>query len=287
MRFGVGASRCGMLRLALVVLLAAAIGGCLAHERPSDDAGRPATDGALASDALVARDAWVDDAFVPRDVAAADDAWSACRTVRADQWITPTVVSLGQPISVLMRADIGVGCGCVPSAQVTPPSGPTAAFFACDCSDSDPCIDPGYDATFVTPPTTIAEPQQFYHPYPGGRVIVDVAALGTCVATDTLRTITLVSPDEAHTTSTPTHWWVRASGTQLRCCGTPHVMIDATSAPGPRTQIRVSASDCAPDPCDCAMGSPVNYDAYADLGVLAPGDYDVVGGPAMLTLTVP
>lgn len=276
-----------MGRLASASLIAACAAGCLAHERGADDAGS-ASDAFSSPDASIAptdtsTPPWMPDAFVADDGAA-----GACRTIRADEWIAPSVVPLGEPIPVLMRANTGASCGCVPSSEVAPPQGPTVSFLLCGCSDVDPCVDPGYDATFVSPTETSAGQRQFYHPYAGGRVIIEVPDPSVCYpTTDSIGTITLVSPDGAHLTSTPAHWWIRVGGTETRCCGAPLVAVSQATTPGTRTTITLSTRECAPDPCDCAIGTPTAYETYADLGPLPAGGYDVVGGTGTLAIDVP
>lgn len=261
--------------------------GCFAHERDVDatlgtdgggvavDAATPREDAAIEPDAASPIDAGASDAFAP------DDAASECGLLRADEWIAPRAVAAGGRAPVLMRTTQSGGCGCTPSARLEGPSGPGVSFLACACSNADPCVDPGYDATATADVTTAAGTQmQFYHPYPGGRVILEVVDPSVAQPVDTVDAIELVSPASGYLTGPERHVWVRLRGTASACCAVPLPLV--TQGAG----AMLTVTNAAPDPCGC-VGSPMPWETFHDLGPLPAGHYVVSAGAMSAAIDVP
>ncbi len=274
----------------LVLIVTSSIAGCLAHEREPGDAG-PSDAASPDPDAASTEP----DAFAPHDAAPPpldaapedaappplDGASSPCETIPAHEWIAPRAVAAGGHASVLMRTSAPAGCGCTPSSRLEEPGGPRVSFLACDCSNEDPCVDPGYDATATAEVLGSAGSQmQFYHPYPGGRVILEVVDPASAAPVDTVDAIELVSPASGYLTDTGRHVWVRIRGTARSCCVAPLPLV--TQA-GPTA---LTVTNAALDPCACA-GTPMSWETFHDLGPLPAGHYDVTAGGRTAAIDVP
>lgn len=210
-----------------------------------------------------------------------------CRTLRADTWMAPRHVAVGEPIAVRVVHDRGVSCGCAPRAELGSPAGPELAFLACGCSDVDPCVDPGYEATALAEGPSSPMQAQFYHPYPGGRVVVDVHDRASCIADATLvvDSLTQVAPDPSLLAEDPRATWVELRGHHDRCCGEPALLVEEDVVPGLGRAL--SLRDCSPDPCDCAIPHRVDFVEHHFLGSLPPGTTNVYAGSRTLTISVP
>lgn len=192
-----------------------------------------------------------------------------CLPIREDSILAPRVRLVGETIPVLLESTDTHGCGCTPRARLLDPEGrgPDFRFEVCACG-LEPCVDPGYQATFVAAPSLLPEQRQFYAE--GGRVAVEVRAQETCspvpgsadVTIDTLRHI---APSEA-LFGTPGAF-LAIEGHELRCCGEPLLAV-VPSDVGPNTFGMV---ECELDPCDCAIPRRVDFTTYHYLGELSPG----------------
>lgn len=279
-----------MGRALLFWFAVASIAGCLAHEREPFDGGSaadavvPGTDAApTPRDTGTPTDAAspVDGASVDAAPPPADAAPSTCQTIPADEWIAPRAVPAGGHASVLMRTGISAGCGCVPVSRLEDPGGPHVSFLACDCSNEDPCVDPGYDATATAEVLGAAGTQmQFYHPYAGGRVILEVVDPALATPVESVDAIELVSPVSGYVTDVGRHVWVRVRGTARSCCFAPVPLVTQTG-PGALT-----VANAAIDPCEC-VGSPAPWETFHDLGPLPAGHYGVTAHGLTVAIDVP
>lgn len=274
-------------RACFVFLALVTTPGCLAHEREPSDAATADDGGVVEIDtATVREDAATpvdatSDAAVPDDAAPDDAATGACQLLRADEWIAPRAVAAGGHASVLMRTTEPGGCGCTPSARLEQPGGPTVSFLACDCSNADPCVDPGYDATATADVLGGAGTQmQFYHPYPGGRVVLEVVDPALTQPVTTVDAIELVSPAAGYLAGPDRHVWVRLRGTAPGCCAPPLPLVAQTAATS------LTVTNAAQDPCDC-VGVPMAWETVHDLGPLPAGHYDVSAGGTSAAIDVP
>jgi hypothetical protein len=213
---------------------------------------------------------------------------TSCRTLRADDWMAPHHVAVGEPIPVRVVHAGGVSCGCSPRAELATPGGPELSFLACDCSDVDPCVDGGYEATAIATGASAPGMAQFHHPYPGGRVGVEVHDRADCV--DDLfilvDSLALAAPDPRFIAEDPRATWIELRGHQRRCCGEPALLVDHSPAGGGPTLV-LSRLDCNPDLCDCAIGHRVDFVEHHFLGSLPPGTTRVVAGSHRLDILVP
>lgn len=205
-----------------------------------------------------------------------------CLPIREDAIIAPRVRLVGEDIPVLLESTDTHGCGCTPRARLLDPEGrgPNYAFEVCACG-LEPCVDPGYQASFVAAPSLVPEQRQFYAE--GGRVAVEVRAEATCspvpgsadVTIDTLRHI---APNEA-LFGTPGNW-IAIQGHELRCCGQPLLAV-VPSDVGPNTFGMV---ECELDPCDCSIPHRVDFTTYHYLGELSPGPHVISVLDAAITI---
>lgn len=211
-----------------------------------------------------------------------------CRTLRSDDWMAPRHVAVGEPIPVRVFHDGGVSCGCTPRTELATPAGPELSFLACGCSDLDPCVDPGYEATAIAAPASSPGQVQFYHPYGGGRVVVDVHHPATCVEDPSLvvDALSQVAPDPRLIAEDPRATWIAVRGHHDRCCGEPAVRVRVDPFSDGR-RLSLLLRDCQPDPCDCAVPHRVEFVERHFLGSLPSGTMTVRAGTHLLTITVP
>ena len=129
---------------------------------------------------------------------------------------------------------------------------------------------------------------QFYHPYPGGRVAVEVHDRSRCIedASVVVDALIQVAPDPRFIAGDPRATWIDIVGHQLRCCGEPAVLVDDALAPGGLDHV-LSLRDCTPDPCDCAPGHRVDFVEHHYLGSLPPGRTRVRLDAVVLPIDVP
>jgi hypothetical protein len=75
----------------------------------------------------------------------------ACTSITPDAAHAPIAVGIGERIPVHVRRLAGEGCGCTPEGRRwIGREGPlVAGLEVCGCSDEDPCVDPGYEATVI------------------------------------------------------------------------------------------------------------------------------------------
>lgn len=227
---------------------------------------------------IVARD-------VSCEVRVLDD---ACRTLRSDEWMAPAHVLVGETIPVRVFHFGGVSCGCAPRAELATPTGPELSFLACGCSDEDPCVDGGYEATAIAEGPGFETQVQFFHPYPGGRVAVDVHRRGACGADASIVVddLQVVAPVPSLIADDPRATWIQVRAHQDRCCGDPGLHVTHTPSPG-GTDLAITLGDCTPDPCDCSSPHRVDALSYHFLGSLPPGRTRVTAGGRTIAIDVP
>jgi hypothetical protein len=175
-------------------------------------------------------------------------------------------------------------CGCA-ARGVSDPTG-AISLQACDCCETCPCIDLGYEATIVqsfvegTPhdvPITLSLSPLVT------TTIVDPASCGTSSAVVT--GLTTLGPVENLSEASPVHGWVRIEAYDMRCCGEPLELV--TVVDGPDRSISLSLAECRPDLCDCAPTNRRDASTAVDLGELQPGTYHVQAGAFVTTVTIP
>ncbi|MFO0684974.1 MAG: hypothetical protein U0234_23150 [Sandaracinus sp.] len=274
-------------RLPSAVLSLVVLGCSSVSERPGAADTAVPVDAAVPADAASPVDAAVSpDAASPVDGASVDaapptDGGGTCQTIGAEEWIAPRAVPAGGHASVLMRTSSAAGCGCVPASRLEDPGGPYVSFLACDCANEDPCIDPGYDATATAEVRGAAGTQmQFYHPYAGGRVILEVVDPTLAAPVESVDAIELVSPVSRYLTDVGRHVWVRIGGTARSCCLAPVPLVTQT---GPGT---LTVTNAALDACEC-VGSLATWETFHDLGPLPAGHYDVTANGLTVAIDVP
>lgn len=188
-----------------------------------------------------------------------------CEAIDEEAIIVPAVRLVGETIPVLVTTDTGHGCGCRPRARLADREGfgPDFVLEACDCSHEDPCVDSGYQATFIAAPSTEPEQRQFYQSH---RAVVDVrrpeacgsVPVGGTVEIDALR---VIAPTDRHTSAGDV--WLEIQGHDIRCCGTPAIAVVGADEPD-----TYGLMECQFDLCDCAEGHRVDFTTYHHLGTI-------------------
>jgi hypothetical protein len=206
---------------------------------------------------------------------------SDCHSIEAGEVHAPLAVARGEEIPVLMRHHAGRGCGCRPEGRVwRGRKGEVAVGIdVCDCSSSDPCVDPGYEATALIPARAEAGAVSFGTG--GGRELeVAVVDEASCREGPEVRGLRLVAPErESLIVEDPIGYWVVLELEDWYCCSMPLSRVErADSTWG--SEVGLVPLSCAPSEvdCDCEPVAPTRWEHRHFLGHLAPGRYSVRAG---------
>ncbi|MBZ0118216.1 MAG: hypothetical protein K8H88_14535 [Sandaracinaceae bacterium] len=208
----------------------------------------------------------------------------ACTNAGAGELSAPRYARAGDPVPVLLTSGASGGCGCTPRASSPQPD--RVALELCECSNEDPCVDPGYQATVAL---TMSEGVHEVTLLAGSpSTSVEVSARCTGPVSDVRVTeVQWLAPDPGLVQDAERATWIRVRGVELRCCLDPAIATSfARPAPGQREH-DVPLFDCAPEPCDCAMGMPRDFELDVHLGALEPGTHTVRIAGTALELVVP
>ncbi|MBL8681965.1 MAG: hypothetical protein JNK05_22550 [Myxococcales bacterium] len=213
------------------------------------------------------------DARPPLDASTPDA--GACGPLNERSIRAPNVVVSGEraPLAAVAQS---AGCGCRPTVVTRGPS--DYALRACDCSNSDPCVDPSYvvnwddDAT-----TTVAE------------ATVEQVRIGTlnarftrlprdyrCTGAQTriqAGGVTIETDNDART-SGPRRVWAYVRGATQRCSGDPLTIVTKSGS----NPIVLNAADCNNSDCD-GPTSPRPFGVWVMLGEFVPGSYSIFHSP--------
>lgn len=199
---------------------------------------------------------------------------SPCEIGRSSPIAAPRYVREGDPVPVLVEGP-GNGCGCVPRAFS--PGLPHVELELCDCSNEDPCVDPGYQATVV-----LSVPAGFHTLYSasgGGRVGVEVSR--TCVPTEAaVSEVERIAPRADRISDGAV--WVRLRGIVSGCQA--QVAPAFVEAGFDQRDHAIALYQCEV-PCPAFLMLPFELDMY--LGALSSGDHRVHVGGAVFPLHVP
>ncbi|MFO0561776.1 MAG: hypothetical protein U0269_27440 [Polyangiales bacterium] len=236
----------------------------------------PETDAAM-RDATVGGDA-ASDAGATNDSAPMSDAPSAsCVALNERSVRAPSVVRGGERTPIAAVAD-GAGCGCQPTVTTRGPK--DYALRACECNNSNPCVDPSYvvnwnDAASPAPAEPAAETVRV------GTLSANITRLprvyrcaGGTVSVDA-NGVTIESDNDARV-SGPRRVWAFVRGTSARCSNNPMVLVTATGT----SPIRLSVEDCNNTDCDGPRG-PRSFGVWVMLGEFAPGMYSIFYPPGI------
>lgn len=256
-----------------LALLSLAPGCGNEHGLAEGDAGLPV-------DAFVAP---TPDAFVEPPVDAAEPMNCHAVTVSSGHVAAATALLRYAPVH-LVSTESG-GCGCTPHVSVDPTI-ETVTMSACDCCETCPCIDEGYEGTvsiFIAEGMPAgARPQLTFEP-PLTTTLVDPAH---CVTSDVqVTSIVPIAPSSMLRQATPVSAWVQLNATALRCCGTALELVTPTV--NADHTIDLTLAECSPDPCDCAATTPSDASTPVPLGELPSGTYTVYAGGVSTTLVIP
>ena len=210
---------------------------------------------------------------------------SECRQQDITNAIAPTAVRLGERVPVLMRAP-GLSCGCTPRGffRFGREGGTFVGLEACGCSDIDPCVDAGYEATaLVEGGDTLGAWRAMTS---AGPVATQLVRPDACVPGPFVRAIEPLCVDEDMTHDMPIRVFARVDYDAVFCCGEPlPVAIERfTGDPGARTY---ELQDCLGIDCACDPGPPRPLTAIVYLGEFPPGAQRVQIGGVATTIVVP
>ncbi len=204
---------------------------------------------------------------------------SECESVSADEVHAPMAVARGDDVPLLLRGNEPHGCGCRPEPGVYPGRDVigSVGIELCDCSWSDPCVDPGYEVTAVHPGLDLLGTVwiETGDGLAQGIAIVDPA---TCHAGPQVRALRLAAPDrERLLQSNPIGYWAVLDLEDWYCCREPLSLIE--TAPSPSTfAITLLPRSCVREDCECEPEMPTRWEHWHYLGALAPGEYRVTAG---------
>ncbi len=196
--------------------------------------------------------------------------------------IVPDASPIDEPLPVLLQAS-GLSCGCTPrGTYYMPREGPAfVGLERCSCSDEDPCVDAGYEATALVPVPPFERPftantdvgpitSQIVDPSRcgGGMRVVGVAPIG-------------IDPDVIH--DAPVHVFADVTYEASYCCSPPTALARALPSAGfPAYELL----NCTLEDCDC-IGPVRTLSAVVHLGTIAPGTTMVQLGGFDFPISIP
>lgn len=206
-----------------------------------------------------------------------------CRTIDADEVHAPMAVARGEAIPVLLRRSVGAGCGCTPrgSEHFGREGGQYAALDACDCSDEDPCVDAGYEATAIMTAFEGTDAQTIETS--AGAVQVAIVDPDRCTPGPDVRALRIEAPSESRIGERPAGWWAVLELEQSYCCAAPVSRVEVARA-GELIELRPRS--CVDSDCDCVPHTPSHWEHWHFLGFLPAGRHVVRAGDRELALDV-
>lgn len=207
---------------------------------------------------------------------------AGCRPITVDTGHVAAATAMERPGYVHLVAEESAGCGCTPQIDLDPTTEVVTAA-ACGCADG-PCTDSGYDSTarILVFAGVGTQPQLTFEPALS-TTMVDPAH---CVASDaTVSSLEVLAPLDGWRHQAPIVGWVQLNARAPRCCGTPLTLVTPTV--NADFTIDLAISECRPDTCDCASGTPTDASTPVPLGELPAGTYTVRAGGASTTLVIP
>jgi hypothetical protein len=207
-----------------------------------------------------------------------------CRDAPVGEVHAPRAIAPGDALPVLLRSAGSRGCGCVPSA--TAALGRAGQLWptieACGCSDVDPCVDPGYEATAIYEPGIVMGDVRIETP--AGTVHVARVDPTFCPASPVLG-LRVEAPGRELVSASPGGWWLVIESEAYECCGPPLSVVRETVSGHDRA---LSFLDCATGfDCLCKDVPPVPFEHWHFLGFLERGRHAVRAGGRVIEFDVP
>jgi hypothetical protein len=208
-----------------------------------------------------------------------------CDSHPIDEAIVPDASPFDEPLPVLLRAS-GGSCGCIPRGEYDTgrEGGTHVGLERCGCSDIDPCVDPGYEATALVPVPPFIGP--FMASTDVGPITSQIVDVSTCNPGPRVVSLEPLGIDPSVIHDAPIHVFGRVVYEAAFCCAMPLPLA---------REVRVGAIDrrvfellnCVTVDCLCDLGPPQRVEGIVYLGVFAPGATNIRFGELALTIDVP
>jgi len=208
-----------------------------------------------------------------------------CEVHPISQAIVPDASPMDEPLPVLLRAS-GGSCGCTPRGWYNMPreGRPFAGLERCGCSDLDPCVDPGYEATALIPVPPFAGP--LIANTDVGPITTQIVGVATCIPGPRVVSVEPLGIDPSLIHDAPIHVFARVEYEEAFCCAQPIPL--AREIPSDDTDARAFALlNCVNVDCFCDGGAPRRVEGIVHLGIFSPGRSEVRVGDIALTVDVP
>lgn len=198
--------------------------------------------------------------------------------------IVPAASPLDEELPVSMRA-AGLSCGCTPRGWYNRPrEGLTqVGVERCECSDEDPCVDSGYEATALIPvPPFVGS---FTASSDAGLVTSQIVDATSCMPGPRVISVEPLGIDPTLRHDAPIHVFARVTYEEAFCCARPLPL--ARELEGDPDRRAFALHDCTNVDCFCKPGPPQRLEDIVYLGVFPPGPSEIRVGDVDVRFEVP